>query len=160
MTDYAQKYAAALDKHVLNYFPDKSFTENAEAALAGWVSTEGLPEHHMWLAAVMFRCYDGVNPLMAALALADDAGHLTWNPDHMSDRSERGTALMDYWLLDKYTESSLEERERLIRKALPLYGVDADATDIELARTLFDATLLDDAFRCSLGIQSLLQRCR
>jgi hypothetical protein len=156
MTDYAE----ALDPRVLHYFPRCTPTQYAEATLFGWVSTKDLPEHHMWLAAVMFRSHNGDSTLKAALALADDTGHLTWNPDAMSDRSTRGRALMKYWLWAEKLQRTDQEGDRLIREALPLFGVDPDTTDIGLAWDLFETTLSDDEYGRSARIRRLLRRLR
>ncbi|WP_055531338.1 hypothetical protein [Streptomyces graminilatus] len=146
MTDYAEKYAEALDPRVLNYFPRSSPTQYAETTLFGWLPTEDLPEHHRWLAAVMFRSQDGDSTLKGALALADDTGHLTWNPDAMSDRSTRRRALMSYWLWAEEIQRTYQEGDRLIREALPVFGVDPDNTDIGLAWDLFETTLSADEY--------------
>ncbi|MFD0501408.1 hypothetical protein [Streptomyces rhizosphaericus] len=97
MPDTAPKYAVAFGMRLLNFFSRLSCVENAEAALATWVPTGALPDHQMCLTAVMFRSRNGVNTLTTALALADDTGHLIWNPEAMGSRTERRTALCDYW---------------------------------------------------------------
>ncbi|RLU82034.1 hypothetical protein CTZ27_31250 [Streptomyces griseocarneus] len=158
MTDYVTKYAEALDLRVLQYFTRSTFTENTTTALTGWVSPEGLPEHHVWLAAVMFRSYNGDSTLKAALALADDTGHLTWSPNAMSDRPTRRKALASYWDLTETIGRTAEDHDHLIRTTLPLYGVDANATDIELARALFETTLPSDEYGRSSRIRQLLRR--
>ncbi|MFF4531507.1 hypothetical protein ACFY1P_19835 [Streptomyces sp. NPDC001407] len=160
MTDYAEKYAEALDPGVLQRFTRSTVTENAETALAGWISPKGLPEHHMWLAAVMFRSYNGDSTLKAALALADDTGRLAWSPDAMSERSTRVQALASYRALTDEVGHPVEEHNRLIRAVLPLYGVDTDAVDIDLARALFETTLPGDEYGRSSRIRQLLRRLR
>ncbi|WP_394426776.1 hypothetical protein [Streptomyces sp. SGAir0957] len=158
MPDTAPKYAVAFDMRVLNLFSRLSCAENAESALATWVPTRALPEHHMCLAAVMFRSHNGVNKLTAALALADDTGHLVWVPEAMGSRTERRTALCDYWDWTDEIRPASEEGDRLIRAALPKYGVDAEATDLDLARELFSTTLADDEYGRSRRIRQLLKR--
>ncbi|WP_424892356.1 hypothetical protein [Streptomyces sp. XH2] len=158
MTDYAKKYAEALDSRVLQRFPHYTVTKNAETALWGWVSLKSMPEHHVWLAAVMFRSYNGDSTLKAALALADDTGHLTWTPKAMSDYPTRGKALVSYWRLAEKSGCAVEERDRLILAVLPLYGVDANPTDIELARALFETTLPGDEYGRSSRIWQLIHR--
>ncbi|MGW1163681.1 hypothetical protein ACWD48_36985 [Streptomyces sp. NPDC002519] len=153
MPDTAPKYAVAFDMRVLNLFSRLSCVENAEAALATWVPTGTLPDHHMCLAAVMFRSHNGVNKLTAALALADDTGHLVWTPEAMGSRTERRTALCDYWDWTDEIRPASEEGDRLIRAALPKYGVDAN-----LARELFSTTLADDEYGRSRRIRQLLKR--
>lgn len=154
----APKYAAAFDLRVLSRFPRSTCSENAETALAGWVPTKGLPDHHRCLAAVMFRSHNGVSTLTAGLALADDTGHVVWNPDAMSSRAKRREALCDYWDWTDKIRPASEEGDRLIRAALPLYGADADATDIGLARDLFGTTLDGDEYGRSRRIRLLLMR--
>jgi len=160
MTDYAEKYAEALDPRVLDYFPRTTPTQHAQTTLWGWVETKDLPEHHMWLAAVMFRSHNGESKLKAALALADDTAHLTWNPDAMSDRSARHRALMSYSLWAEKIRRTDQERDQLIREALPVFGVDPAAMDIGLARDLFETTLSDDEYGRSGRIRRLLRRLR
>ncbi|WP_328373004.1 hypothetical protein OG800_49495 (plasmid) [Streptomyces sp. NBC_00445] len=158
MTDPAPKYAAAFDLRVLSHFRHLTYTENAEVALDTWVRADDLPDHHRCLAAVMFRSHNGVSTLTAALALADDTGHVVWNPDAMSSRSKRRKALCDYWDWTERIRPAGEEGDQLIRVALPLYGADADATDIDLARELFGTTLDGDEYGRSRRIRLLLRR--
>ncbi|MEU6352166.1 hypothetical protein ABZ896_23005 [Streptomyces sp. NPDC047072] len=158
MTESAAKYAVAFDLGVLNYFPRLTCTGNAEIALAGWVPTQELPDHRTCLAAVMFRSYNGVSTLTAAMALADDTGHIIWSPDAMGSRSERRAALASYWDWREEIRPPEEEGDRLIRAALPLYGADAGTTDIDLARELFNTTLDDDEYGRSRRIRQLLKR--
>jgi hypothetical protein len=158
MTASAPKYAAAFDLRVLGFFRHLTYTENAEVALDTWVPADDLPHHHRCLAAVMFRSYNGVSTLTAALALADDTGHVVWNPEAMSSRSKRRKALCDYWDWTERIRPTNEEGDRLIRAALPLYGADADTTDIDLARDLFGTTLDGDEYGRSRRIRLLLMR--
>lgn len=158
MTESAAKYTVAFDLAVLNRFPRLSCTENAKIALMGWVPTQELPDHRTCLAAVMFRSYNGVSTLTAAMALADDTGHLAWNPDAMGGLPERRTALCDYWDWTEKIRRAAEEGDRLIRAALLLYGADAETTDIDLARELLSTTLDDDEYGRSRRIRNLLKR--
>ncbi|GAA1227104.1 hypothetical protein [Streptomyces rhizosphaericus] len=158
MPDTAPKYAVAFGMRLLNFFSRLSCVENAEAALATWVPTGALPDHQMCLTAVMFRSRNGVNTLTTALALADDTGHLIWNPEAMGSRTERRTALCDYWDWGEEIRPASEAGDRLIRAALPLYGVDAEATDLDLARELFSTTLADDECGRSRRIRQLRKR--
>ncbi|MEU9744821.1 hypothetical protein [Streptomyces niveus] len=160
MTDYAQKYAAALDPDTLCRFPHRTPTEYANTALWGWVPTRDLPEHQLWLAAVMFRSHNGDWTLKAALALADDTSHLVWNPAAMSEPSVRGKAVMSYWEWAEKIRRTDEERNQVIRQALPSFGVDADTVDIGLAQDLFATTLPGDEYGRSDRIRRLLNRLR
>lgn len=159
MTDYAKKYAAVLDSRVLRGSRHTT-TECAEIALWNWVPTRGLPDHHKWLSAVVFRSSTAVNKLMAALALAEDTGHLTWNQGAMSDPSTQREALMSYWDWREKIRRTDEERDRLIREALPLFGVNAEEVDTDLGRALFEVTLYGDEYGRSDRVRKLLRMLR
>lgn len=159
MTDYAEKYAEALDPGILQFFRRCTYTENANTALWGWVPTKELPdEHHLWLAAVMFRSHNGDSTLKAALALADDTGHLAWNPHAMSDRSAQVKALMRSWDGAEKIRCTDQARDQVIYKMLPFFGVDPDTVDIGLARDLFETTVPSDEYGRSGRIRRLLIR--
>lgn len=159
MTDYATKYAAVLDSRVLRG-AHHSATECAEIALWNWVPTRGLPDHHKWLSAVMFRSSAAIDKLMAALALAEDTGHLTWDQSAMSTPSTRREALMAYWDWREEIRRTDEKRDRLIRDALPLFGVNAEEVETDLGRALFEVTLYGDEYGRSDRVRKLLRTLR
>ncbi|MFD6967146.1 hypothetical protein [Streptomyces sp. NPDC059949] len=159
MTDYAKKYATVLDSRVLRGFSHTA-TECAEIALWNWVPTRGIPEHHKWLCAVVFRSSTAIDKLMAALALAEDTGHLTWDQGAMSDPSTQREALMAYWDWREEIRRTDEKRDRLIREALPLFGVNADEVETDLGRALFEVTLYGDEYDRSDRIRKLLRMLR
>ena len=106
----------------------------------------------------MFRTRNVDQTLKAALALADDTGHLTWNPHAMSDRSARLEALMSYRDWAEKIRRTDRERDQVICQALPSFGVDSGTVDADLARELFEITLPDDEYGRSGRIRSLLSR--
>ncbi|MCX4792016.1 hypothetical protein OG369_39910 [Streptomyces sp. NBC_01221] len=159
MTDYPNRYANVLDSRVLRGFRHTT-TECAEIALWNWVPTKDLPEHHKWLCAVVFRSSAGVTRLMAALALAEDTGHLTWDQSTMSAPATQREALMAYWDWRERIRRTDEERDRLIREALPLFGVNAEEVDADLGPALFEVTLSGDEYGRSDRVRKLLRMLR
>jgi hypothetical protein len=78
----------------------------------------------------------------------------------MGDRSAPDQALIAFWYWREKIQRSNEERDQLIREALPLYGVSADELDADLARVLFEVTLHGDEYDRSDRIRKLLRMVR